>query len=245
MHNRLLERASAWCGLLYLMVFGTGWMLVARFMPPIPPTASPAAVASQFHDRHVWLMLAAVLMMCSTFVLFPVLALLTLIARKIERETGIVTVMMAMTATTSLVFNFYTPFSFALAAFRPDRDPSIIQYASDYGFLQFMGGIPMFLLVWAISAYAILVLSPRQEPVVPRWFGYLNLWFVILYIPELLVFFFHTGPFAWDGIVGFWIPAVLFIAYFAVSPVILVPLVRRLFPDRTLTGGQATVSSVA
>lgn len=227
----LLERASAWCGLVYLLIFGTGWLVLAHFVPPIPPSAGPAEVTSLFIERQGWQMLAAVLMMCSTFVLFPVMALLVLIARRIEGQVGLVTVMIALTSATSLVFNFYTPFSFAMAAFRPDRDPKLIQYASDYGFMQFMGGIPMFLLLWVLSAYAILVLSPRENPLVPRWFGYLNAWIAVLYLPELLVFFFHTGPFAWNGFVGFWIPAVLFVIYFAVTPFILIPVVRKLFPD--------------
>ncbi len=167
MQNRMLERASACSGLIYLVLFGTGWLLVARFMPPIPPAAGPAEVAAQFEQRHVWLMLAAVLMMCSTFALFPVSALLVLIARRIERQVGMVTVMMGLTLATYLVMNFYTPFSFGMAAFRTERDPALVQYASDYGFLQFMGGIPMFLMVWLLSAYAILVLSPRHDPVVP------------------------------------------------------------------------------
>ncbi len=233
MQNRVLERASAWSGLFYLALFGTGWLLVARFMPPVPPSAGPAQVASQFAQRHVWLTLAAVLMMCSTFALFPVSALLVLIARRIERQVGMVTVMMGLTLATYLVMNFYTPFSFGMAAFRTERDPALVQYASDYGFLQFMGGIPMFLMVWLLSAYAILVLSPRHQPVVPRWFGYLNLWIAILYLPELLVFFFHSGAFAWNGVVGFWIPAILFIVYFAISPVILIPLVRKLIAEST------------
>lgn len=63
----------------------------------------------------------------------------------------------------------------------------------------------------------------------PRWVGYANLWIAILYLPELLVFFFTTGPFAWDWLIGFWIPAVLFIAFFAASPFVLRPVVRRHF----------------
>ncbi|AYM42484.1 hypothetical protein DYE20_13825 [[Mycobacterium] chelonae subsp. gwanakae] len=242
MHDRTLERASAWSGLLYLLIFGTGWMLVAHFMPPIPPSADPAAVAGQFERRHVWLMLAAVLMMCSTFALFPVSALLVLIVRRIERHAGLVTVMMGLTLATYLVMNFYTPFSFAVAAFRTERDPALVQYASDYGFLQFIGGIPMFLMVWILSAYAILVLSPRRDPLIPRWFGYLNLWIAILYLPELLVFFFHSGPFAWNGVAGFWIPAILFIVYFAVSPAILVPAVRKLIAESESANSPVTAN---
>ncbi|SHT05300.1 Uncharacterised protein [Mycobacteroides abscessus subsp. abscessus] len=49
------------------------------------------------------------------------------------------------------------------------------------------------------------------------------------------MFFFHSGPFAWNGVVGFWIPAILFIVYFAISPVILIPLVRKLIAESTET----------
>ncbi len=242
MQSRILERVSAWFGLVYLVIFGAGWVLAARFFPPIPPGAGPEEVANQFRENHGMLMLAAVLMMCSTFALFPVSALLIMVARRIERQIGMVTIMLALTLATYLVFNFYTPFSFAMAAFRPDRDAALVQYASDYGFLQFMGGIPMFLMVWVLSAYAILVLNPRHDPVVPRWFGYLNLWIAILYLPELLVFFFHDGPFAWNGVVGFWIPAILFIVYFVASPFLLVPLVREMFPENEAVDQEVSVA---
>lgn len=229
MSNRTLERAAAWCGLVYLMLFGMGWLILARFMPPIAPTESAVEVARQFQERHVSLMLASVFMMCSTWPLVAVSALMVLITRKIEGGVGMLTLMMGFTLATYLVMNFYTPFSFSLAAFRPDRAPELVQYASDYGFLQFMGGIPMFVGVWALSAYGILVVSPRENPIVPRWFGYFNMWATILYLPELLVFFFKTGPFAWDGLVGFWIPAIIFIVYFLLTPLILVPIVRKHF----------------
>ncbi|MFF0496363.1 hypothetical protein ACFYU5_08175 [Nocardia aobensis] len=225
--DRLLERIGAWGGLAYLLVFGAGWLLVARFFPPIPPSNDASAVAQQFQDRRIPLMVASVMLMCSTFFLFPFSALWVMVVRKLEGRVGMATLMLGFTFATYMVSNFYTPFSFAMSAFRPERDAELIQYSSDYGFLQFVGGIPLFLMVWIISAYVVLFSSSRRAPIVPRWYGYFTLWIAVLYLPELLVFFFKTGPFAWNGIVGFWIPAVLFIAYFLVSPFILVPLVKR------------------
>ncbi|MEV6313772.1 hypothetical protein [Streptomyces sp. NPDC051776] len=229
MGTRPLIRGAAWCGLVYVVLFGFGWLTFAQFFPPIAPTATAAEVARAFQERRAPLMLASVFMMVSTFTLFPASALLLMIVRKIEGSVGIVTLMMGFTLTTYQVLNFYTGLSFAMASFRSDRDPGLIQYASDYGFLQFLGGIPMFLMVWLLSAYAFLVMNPRENPMVPRWFGYVNLWIGILYLPELLVFFFKSGPFAWDGVVGFWIPAILFIAYFFITPFILVPFAKKHF----------------
>lgn len=224
--DRRLERASAWTGLAYLLVFGAGWLLVAHFMPPIPPTAGAAEVAEIFVDRQWAFILASLLIMVSTLLLMPCSAMLVLIIKKIEGELGVLTLSMIFTSATFMVLNYYAGFSFALAAFRSDRDPGLVQMAVDAGFLQFIGGIPLFIMYWVLMAYAVLVVAPRGDTTVPRWAGYACLWIAVLYIPELLVFVFKTGPFAWDGVVGFWIPAVLFIAYLVVSPVILVRFAR-------------------
>lgn len=227
--DRFLLRAGVWSGLAYLLVFGTGWLILAHFFPPIAPSLDAAAVAERYREHHTTLMLAGVLIMASTMVALPVCALLLRITALIERGAGMVTLMMGFTLATFLVLNFYAGLSFSTAAFRTERSPELVQYANDGGFLQFVGGIPMFLMIWVLIAYAVLVTDSREDPVVPRWFGYLNLWIAVLYLPELLVFFFKTGPFAWNGLIGFWIPAILFIAFFLVTPFVLRPIVRRRF----------------
>ncbi|MEV5001300.1 hypothetical protein [Nocardioides sp. LML1-1-1.1] len=227
--DRFLLRAGAWSGLAYLLVFGTGWLVLAHFFPPIEPSADAAAVAERYREHHLTLMLAAVCIMVSTVAALPVSALLVRIVALIERGAGMLTLMMGFTLATFLVLNFYSGFSFATAAFRSDRAPDLVQYANDWGFLQFMGGIPMFLMAWVLLAYAVLVTDSREDPVLPRWVGYANLWIAVLYLPELLVFFFDDGVFAWDGLIGFWIPAILFIAFFLASPFVLRPVVRRHF----------------
>jgi hypothetical protein len=42
--------------------------------------------------------------------------------------------------------------------------------------------------------------------VFPRWIGYVNIWLVLLTLPSFALYFFKTGPLAWDGMFVFWIP---------------------------------------
>jgi hypothetical protein len=225
----MMERFGAWSGLIFLMIFGLGWLILARFIPPISPSLDADQVAAIFQERRTALLFASVIMMFSVLFLFPCFALLILIVHKIEQRIGMVTVMFALTCATAIVLNFYTPLNFSAAAFRPERSHEAILLASDLGFLQFMGGIPLFILMWFLMAYAVLWLSPKKDPILPRWFGYLNLWIGILYIPELLIYFFKTGPFAWDGLVGFWIPAILFTIYYLTIPFVCLPAIKRHF----------------
>lgn len=226
-NNKRIEMIGAWCGLAYVSLFGLGWLILARFFPPISPAKDAAAVAAIFQEHHITLMFACVAMMTSTLLLMPLAAVSVMLLKKIEKGFGMLTIMFAFTMVTSMVMNFYVPMIWSTAAFRPDRGAEIILLLSDLGFLQFMGGIPMFIMLWIILAYASLVVSPRENPVIPRWAGYFCMWTAILYIPELLIYFFKTGPFAWDGIVGFWIPAILFIIFFVGSPFVLVPAVKK------------------
>ncbi len=227
MKNKTLEIIGAWSGLAYVLLFGLGWVMLAHWLPPISPAASAAEVAAIYQERRIPLMLASIAMMVSVLPLLPFTATLLLVIQRIEGRIGVLTLTLAFSSILGMVLSFYTPFSFAVAAFRPERSPELVQLMSDFGLMQFMGGIPMFIMGWVVTAYAALVASPRENPILPRWFGYLNLWIAILYIPELLIFLFKTGPFAWDGVIGFWIPAILFTVYWWVTPFVLVRAVKR------------------
>lgn len=228
-HEPGWNKLGAWSGLIYMLVFGSGWWFLSWFMPPIAPNASRADIATRYHDHHTLLMLGAILMMVSTFFLFPLGALVVQIIRKIERGLGPLSITMIFTLSTLAVLNYYTGMMFSMAAFRTDRPVALVQAFTDMGFMQFIGGTPLFLGIWIVIAYAVLVTQRRTTTIVPRWVGYVSLFVVVLYLPEVLIYIFHTGPFAWTGVIGFWIPAVLLIGYMALTPVVLVPIVRKHF----------------
>lgn len=47
------------------------------------------------------------------------------------------------------------------------------------------------------------VLQAPGQIVFRRWVGYLNIWAALLLAPAVLIYFFKTGPFAWNGILVF------------------------------------------
>ena len=61
-------------------------------------------------------------------------------------------------------------------------------------------------------AITIAILSDKSDkPVLPRWLGWFNLWAQIIYLPgDPWIPFFKTGPLAWNGLLAFWIPVVVF-----------------------------------
>lgn len=66
-------------------------------------------------------------------------------------------------------------------------------------------------------AIAFTILSDDGEPpVFPRWLAYVNLFTAVLFTPGALIPFFKFGPFAWNGLFGFWIPGVFFCTWVVV-----------------------------
>ena len=64
---------------------------------------------------------------------------------------------------------------------------------------------------------AIVVLQDsREDPLLPRWSAYLNIWAALGIAPGSLVVFTHTGPVAWNGVIAFWLLCVAFITWMAV-----------------------------
>lgn len=66
----------------------------------------------------------------------------------------------------------------------------------------------------------MLAQDPERE-VLPRWLGFYNLWTAFLTLPGLLLIFFRTGAFAWNGVLVFWVVATVFGGWYLVMFTVL------------------------
>jgi hypothetical protein len=87
-------------------------------------------------------------------------------------------------------------------AFRPDRSAELSVTLNDIAWLVFITPIAPFIIQNIAIGIAIL----RDEGrLLPRWVAYLNFWIAASFVPDPLAYFFHSGPFAWNGILVFWL----------------------------------------
>ena len=144
---------------------------------------------------------------------------------------------MLMFCVGNMMLTFVPAMTWTVAAFRPERDPAITQLVSDMAWLWWVGGASILLMMIPVAVTALLDRSP--EPVFPRWAGYLNLWIALLIIPDQLLFFFKTGPFAWNGLIGIYIPLAVFGSWFVTTFWLLRKAVLR---DRERAGLTTTAA---
>jgi hypothetical protein len=84
----------------------------------------------------------------------------------------------------------------------------------------------------------IAILSDKSErPVLPRWLGWFNLWAQIIYLPGILIPYFKSGPLAWNGLLAFWIPVVVFTVWLCLITAMLLRAINE--QEHAITEGSA------
>lgn len=229
--NRSTELVFAWVGFgVNMLMAGIGLFLLARFIPPYMPSWSAAEVVAAYQGNITGIRAGISVMMLSTATGVIQVVLIYGYLRRIEilnRRSPMLSMTQALGGIASLVAAGVVPITlFAIAAFRPDRSPDLTLLMNDFGwiFLTFPGG-PFYAQLIAIGACILQDKSP--QPFFPRWVGFMNLWIVGISTPALLIPFFKNGPFAWNGLLSFWIPLIIFFAWIIVMWVYLIKAINR------------------
>ena len=207
------------------MMFVGIWPL-AQMFPPLAPAMPAAEVADYYRANQTGILVGAILIASSSVLFFPFLAAVATFLKKIEGPVSPLTWAFIMIVAYGFVTLFFAGLVFTAAAYRPDNPDSIIATLSDIAFFLFvMPAVPGF--VQNVLTGIVILRDPRPQPILPRWLGYMNLWSGVLLLPGLAVGLFKTGPFAWDGVLAFWMPAIVFGIWFNLMIFAMLGAIRR------------------
>lgn len=209
MKNKVL---GVWSGVAFFVLWGGG-LLMTGWIPPLDPSADAETVAGIVQGKNVQLLIGVALMTVMSSLYLPWTVLLSELIKKIEGPSTMLAQTQLVAGVMAQMTYFLPPFMWGVAAYRPMRDPEITQGFIDAGWLIFITGIGPFILQYAALAVAIFS-DKRDEPALPRWLAYLQIWISLSFIPAIMPFFIKSGPFAWNGIFVWWIPLSLFVVWF-------------------------------
>jgi hypothetical protein len=167
-----------------------------------------------------------VLAMIGIFLTVPFFFVISMQMRRAERGFPMLSILQFASGLIVTVVLMIPMLLFVGAAFRPDRPPELTRLANDFSYLMLI--LPWPPILGQLIALTLVILGDRNpEPVFPRWFGYLNIWVSLLLLPATMIVFFKSGPFAWTGLIGFWIPAAVFGAWYLVTTWLLLRAVAQ------------------
>ena len=185
-------------------VLGAVGMIMARIVPPPSPAKSGAEIAAMFVDHQVAIRIG--LLICLVGFTFWGMWAASVLAMTRRMESGfpVLTYGSMMLVILGASFFLYPLFFWAAAAFRPEAIPAdMTRLLNDVAWIAFVfPGFP-FCLWFGLLGVAILN-DKNATPIFPRWIAWTCFLLVFCIAPAGLIIFFKDGPFAWNGVIGFW-----------------------------------------
>lgn len=219
---------GVWSAVAFFLTWLIGFALIARWVPPLPPSATAEQVARIFESRSVPIRIGMICMGVGAVLYLPWSVLLADIVKRIEGRSFFLSGTELAAGILSTTTFFIPSFAWATAAFRAGRDPQVVQALVDFGWLFFITAIGPFILQYVVLAVAIF-LDKRDPPAYPRWVAYMQLWVSLLFCPAVIAYFMKRGPFAWNGLLVWWIPFAAFTFWF-VAMIVLTRSAVRMAP---------------
>src|SRR5437763_1174404 len=214
--KRRLWLACIWVWPVALVGFGIFFVLVAGFVPPPRESWSAARIARFYADNRTGIRIGLIGAMFFSALLLPCYTVLSAELRKIEGKLSLLAPIQFGGAVILVTFFQIIGLLWLLASFRPEADPQLMRFANDFCWLVWTMLIPTYSLQYLCLAVGGFM-DKRPNPAFPRWSAYMNLWVAVTGIGGVLAVFFKTGPFSWNGIVGFWIPVIVYMVGMSVD----------------------------
>jgi hypothetical protein len=225
-------KAQLWCAwsiIPFVVFYLIGFAGIAGFVPP-PSPMMPAAGMAAFYAQHLIGIRAGMLLgLFASGLMFVWPAAVSVQMARIEKgPLFILSIMQYVSASVLCTFFILCSVIWSLAAFRTDVDPAMTRMLNDAGWLLFVLGIPEY-LAQLISIAVVGLMDKRPNPFLPRWACFATLWVAFIGDGGGLACFFKSGPFAWTGIIGFYIPITLFVLWlvFLLLPFLVTAIKRQ------------------
>ncbi len=199
-----VQRVLIWLGPLMLVLWLVAFAL-SGFLPPHRPSATSDEIAKLYNDHPTMIRLMMVVTMAASALLVPWCIAIAGQIKRIPGAKALATTQMISCSLLSLEFIYPVGIWMANSFRADDRPADITRALNDLGWILFV------LVIWSVwiqmlAIAAAVFIDRTPQPILPRWVGWLSLWVSFIIIPAGLVLFFKTGPFAWNGLFGFWIP---------------------------------------
>ena len=200
--TRRIQLFCALCGPAMIVIAFSGWILSGLLPTPLGAHNTPEEVVAFYRDHATSVRAGLVMAGIGLGGIFPLVAVISMQMMRMEGRYPILSFLQMVTGSATGVMLLIPMLLMTMAAFRPDRTPEITVTLNDAAWFLFITPIMPFII--QNVAIGVAVLNDRNG-IFPRWCGYMNLLVGFSFLPDVLPYFFFSGPFAWDGIFVFWL----------------------------------------
>lgn len=206
-----LDQWICWWSIpVFYNIFGLIFFLLAKLMPPPSPALTPEQVVAFIQLNSTHLKIAIVLLALVLGFASMSSGLIVVQMKRMSVSPVYAYSYLAVLGVAALPGCLFCGFMFALAAFRPERDPQLVALLYDMGLLSFVGSLGCFIIQYLVFAIAIL---RDRNGIFPKWLAYMSIWGIVTELVAAPIWIFRSGPYAWNGSISFYLGTVIFVVW--------------------------------
>lgn len=224
--NKTTQMFCVWCGIAFAAILWVGMIPLASFFPPPSPNLSAEGVAALFQARPDGIRINGVLWMIASGFYIPFICVITVQMKRIEGEFCVLSYVQLIGGAMTSVITMLGGVLWCLIEYREYGDHEVVRMLNDLSWFVLLFNISA-AVFQNVSIGVIGLRDKRAQPIFPRWLCWFNIWLAISFLPDLLIPYFKTGPFAWDGLFAFMLPMSLYFVWFIVMTKPLLQAIRR------------------
>ena len=203
--NKTVELLCAHSIIACSVFIGLGGFLVAGWLPPVHADLDAQAIVALFNQDRDRIRFGMTVFGFSAMFYWFFAAAIASQMQRIEGEYHPLTRIEMTSSNGTALALMLLAFIGLTMCYRENIEPTTLQFANDLWWLLFVGlWMPGVAQNISIGVCILQDKRPEAEKIYPRWVAFVNFWVAVSFAPGAYIAFFHTGPFSWHGILGFW-----------------------------------------
>lgn len=207
------QKAAVACTWIFTLLTVVGWLGIANFWMPVPADAGLEATHQWFAVDHKWgILIGCTLFYIAAGFLTPSSIQFGIMLSKIEGRWPVWSLTTAVCGIFISLIVFFNACAWMVAAYRPETGADVAQSWYDWAWFAFLLGW-IYLSIEMISTAVVELQDTRDTPMVPRWFSWFTIAGGVAIVTAAGPAFFKSGPFAYHGLLAFYMPVVVWGVY--------------------------------
>lgn len=202
--NLKAQRTILWSSPAVAVVLLVLFVSFPGFFPPMSPNMSAAEVATFYADHTALIRFSMVGFNLCGIMIVPFFVLIMAQMQRMKGQSHVYAFSYLAAVVAGATLFALSNILFAVTAFRPERDAELTQLFNDLSWIVFVAPIGMLVAQFALLALAVFS-DDRDSPVFPRWVAPYSLLTAVAMAPAAAAAVVRDGPFAWNGVVSFWL----------------------------------------
>ena len=221
------QKVFVWWTLVFTTIYGLDVLFLLHMLPPPSARWSSTAIARFYVEHSTEIKIGATVASWTAACTVPLAVVVA--AQMYRHEHGRAPIWTMLGFAGGILMTIFTalpPLCFGAAAFTPDRSADATAVMHELGVLSLVTTDQYFIFFFV--AVAVVCLTPNSvvHSPFPRWFGYFSIWAALMLEAGAIAFLTRSGLFAWNGLLAFWIPAVVFCLWLAFASVLLIKAIN-------------------